>query len=97
MKKVHFISPFIIIFFFVASCRQSRVVVRERPVPPHYVQPLAPGPGYIWHGGEWIKYRHTYVYHKGFWMKAPGSHRSYIEGHWVRRRAGWIWIPGHWQ
>ena len=81
---------------FFAGCKSSRVVVRERPVPPHYSQPLAPGPNYVWHSGEWIRHRHTYIYKQGFWIKAHPGQRYYSSGHWQRRRDGWIWIPGYW-
>ncbi len=97
MKKLLVILPLILVFFFMTGCRPARVVVRERPMKPHYVQPLAPGPNYIWHSEEWIRHGNTYVYHKGFWIKASPNHRQYVGGHWKRRRAGWIWIPGHWR
>jgi hypothetical protein len=96
MKKIVFVATLILMFIFITGCRPVRVVVRERPIEPHYVQPLAPGPNYTWHNGDWIRYGNTYVYHKGFWMKAPSNHRNYISGHWQSRRAGWVWVQGHW-
>ncbi len=96
MKRLLFISLIILSLVFLSGCKPSRLVVRQRPFEPHYVQPVAPGPNYIWHNGEWIRHGNAYVYHKGFWMKAPPNHRNYIAGHWQRRRTGWIWIGGHW-
>ncbi len=97
MKKFLFLSPLVLMFFFITGCKPSRVVVRERPVPPHYVQPLAPGPNYVWYRGEWTRHGNTYIYQKGFWMKASSNRRDYAGGYWQRRRGGWIWIPGHWR
>lgn len=97
MKKFLFITPLILMFILFAGCRPARVVVHERPAEPRFVQPLAPGPNYVWHSGEWIRHGNTYVYHKGFWIKAPTKRRYYVAGHWQRRRGGWIWIPGHWR
>ena len=97
MKKFLFLSPLILMFVFIAGCRPARIVVRERPMEPHYVQPLVPGPNYIWHNGEWIRHGNTYVYHKGFWIKAQTNKRYYVAGHWQRRRLGWVWIRGHWR
>ncbi|MEO8822985.1 MAG: hypothetical protein ABI366_05365 [Ginsengibacter sp.] len=97
MKRFLFIVSIMVALIFITGCRPSRVVVRERPVEPHYVQPLAPGPNYIWHNGEWIRHGNTYIFHKGFWIKAPSHRRYYTTGHWQRRRAGWVWISGQWR
>jgi len=99
MKNLRIFIPLILIIIFVSisACRPSRVVVRDRPPEPHFVQPLAPGPNYIWHSGEWIRNRNTYIYRKGFWIKAPSYRKYYVPGHWQRKRAGWIWISGHWR
>ncbi len=97
MKKIVFVAPLILMFIFITGCRPAKVVIKERPMEPHYAQPLAPGPNYIWHNGEWIRYGNTYVYHKGFWMKALSNHRHYIAGNWQRRRGGWVWMQEPWR
>ena len=98
MKKFLFlISIFTFMAIFIAGCGPSSVVVRDRPYPPRYSQPLAPGPNYIWVSGEWIPRHGRYVYRKGYWVRPRPGHYNYVEGHWQSRRRGWVWIPGHWR
>ena len=94
MKRFLFLSPLILVFVFFLGCKPSRVVVRERPVQPRYVQQPAPGPNYIWHNGDWIRNGNSYVYHQGFWLKPPSNHKNYIAGHWQSRRAAGFGFPG---
>lgn len=96
MKKLLTLTSLILVFIVFLGCHPARMVVRERPAEPHFVQPLAPGPNFVWHSGEWIRYGSSYVYRKGFWIKTPSHGRYYRSGHWQRRRNGWLWIPGRW-
>lgn len=97
MKKLLFLGTLLILILFIYSCRSSRYVVRERPIEPHYVQPLAPGANYIWHGGYWIRGGNGYTYHNGYWMRPSSGRRHFTSGHWQRRRRGWVWMSGRWR
>ncbi len=98
MKKLLFlISTFVFITIFIAGCGSSSLAVKDRPHPPLYSQPLAPGPNYIWVSGEWIPRHRRYVYRKGYWVHMRPGHVIYVEGHWHSRRRGWVGIPGYWR
>jgi hypothetical protein len=98
MKRTIFLlSTLFFVFIFISGCGPSVVVVRERPLPPRYSQPLAPGPNYIWVSGEWLGRRGGYEYRQGYWVVARPGHLHYIEGHWQRRRHGWFWVRGYWR
>jgi hypothetical protein len=51
------------------------------PAIPVYVQPLCPGPGYIWTPGYWA-YDAGYYWVPGEWVLPP--------------RVGFLWTPGYW-
>jgi len=93
MKK-YMLAILVIASVTFVSCRPSAVVVRERPVAPVYVRPLAPAPGYIWIEGGWIgNGRGGYSYRQGYWA-APRRSHSYRPGYWRQTRRGYVWIPG---
>ncbi|MDE3213371.1 MAG: YXWGXW repeat-containing protein [Bacteroidota bacterium] len=97
MKKVIFTwVGFFMLEFFLAGCGPTYVVVRSKPIPPHYVRPHAPGPGYVWIEGEWTWGGTRYLYHPGYWAVPKHRFHRYIPGHWQQRRDGWIWVRGHW-
>lgn len=97
MKKIIFLSTaFLILIFFLGSCRSSAVVVRERPAPPYYVRPVPPRPGYIWVDGNWITSGPGYVYRQGYWVAPRPQHQRYVSGHWQHKKQGWVWKKGHW-
>ncbi len=52
------------------------------PALPVYVQPVAPGPDYIWTPGYWAYGDAGYFWVPGTWVIAP--------------RAGLLWTPGYW-
>ena len=97
MKKLLFLSTFILLIFLIFGCHSSRYVVRERPIEPHYVLPMSPGPNYIWHNGDWVWNGNGYIYRRGSWIIAPSNRRHYISGYWQRKRGGWVWRPGYWR
>jgi len=52
------------------------------PALPVYVQPICPGPGYIWTPGYWAYGEDGYYWVPGTWVMAP--------------RVGFLWTPGYW-
>lgn len=80
-----------------SSCSSQRLVVRTRPAAPVLVvRPAAPGPGYIWVGGDWLWQGGRYVYREGYWAP-PRRGNRYAAGYWKRSRGGWFWVPGRWR
>jgi hypothetical protein len=82
----------------------TRVVYQPAPqdIPPPpaaqvEVVPVAPGPGFIWVGGE-------YAWGGGGWYWAPGHWRArpYGGAVWVHGGWGWrghrrVWVGAHWR
>jgi len=52
------------------------------PLLPVYVQPVCPGPEYIWTPGYWAYGHDGYYWVPGTWVLAP--------------RVGFLWTPGYW-
>lgn len=97
MKKIiAYLSILFFIAIVVSSCRSS-AIVRDRPVPPRYERPVAPGPHYVWVTGEWVRRGGRYVYTQGYWYRQRRGHMYYIAGHWQPKRQGWVWVRGHWR
>ncbi len=87
------VGTFIILFFMLAGCRPSAVVVRERPVAPAViVKPPRPYPNYVWVEGGWFVTGNHYSYRQGYW--APPRRKAYRPGYWRNTRGGWVWVPG---
>lgn len=76
------------------------ISVRFGPPPlPVYVQPMCPGPGYIWAPGYWAWDTQVgYYWVPGTWVRAPFVGALWTPGYW-----GWspavalfVWHPGYW-
>ena len=87
------ISSFIIA---IASCTVESGVVERRPADIVCVRPAAPGPEYVWVGGDWVWTGNTYRWHEGYWARTHQS-RVYVNGHWDHVGNGWRWQKGHWK
>lgn len=70
-------------------------IVAERPAPPPFVRPVAPGHGYVWIDGDWYINGGRYTWREGYW--APARKKHWVSGHWASRRNGWYWQRGHWR
>jgi hypothetical protein len=72
----------------------------DRPPPP----PPAPvvevygdaPPGSIWIRGHYEWYGNDYRWRGGYWARRPYRDAYWHEGHYERRRGGYIYIRGHW-
>ena len=74
----------------------SPMVVASTPPPaPVETMVIAPGPGYVWVGGEWI-WNGGWVWMAGHWIVPPYPHAVWIHGGWVRGPHGYRRIAGHW-
>lgn len=99
MKK--YLSKFIAVLVLglaVSFASSAQFVIKVRPVAPVIrVRPIAPGPRHIWVTGEYVWRGGHYVYTDGYWAEPPLRRTRWIEGKWKHRRAGWVWVPGHWR
>lgn len=79
-----------------AALAQISVGIRiGAPPPPRVVavRPAAPGPDYAWVDGYWYPVNGRYVWHQGYWTRAP-----YAGSHWVApRHDGHEWFDGYWE
>ena len=66
--------------------------------PPPLVQTVvvAPGPGYVWIGGEWV-WNGGWVWRTGYWAYPPYAHAIWVPAYWHRGPHGWDCRPGHWR
>jgi hypothetical protein len=57
------------------------------------VQPVAPGPGYLWVQGYYYPVGGHYKWHDGYWSRPP-----YEGAYWVApRHDGQMFFEGHWE
>jgi hypothetical protein len=76
---------------------QSAVVVAEPPPPPPVETVIvAPGPGYVWVGGEW-EWHGRWLWVGGHWIWPPHPHAVWVHGGWSHGPHGWYRTPGRWR
>jgi outer membrane lipoprotein SlyB len=81
----------------LAAAPQTTVVVSQPPPPvPVETMVVAPGPDYIWIGGEWI-WNGGWVWRAGYWGYPPRPGVIWVGGSWSRGPGGWHREPGHWR
>jgi hypothetical protein len=77
--------------------QQQVVYVQQAPPPPRVeTMVMAPGPGYVWMGGEWI-WNGGWAWRGGYWGMPPYPGGIWIGGSWSRHDRGWNHSPGHWR
>jgi len=73
------------------------VVVQQAPPPPPVETiVVAPGPGYIWVGGEWV-WNGGWFWVGGHWVYPPRPHAIWIEGRVWHDHYGWHHDRGYWR
>jgi hypothetical protein len=81
----------------LATAPQTTVAVSQPPPPaPVETMVVAPGPDYIWIGGEWI-WNGGWVWRAGYWGYPPRPGVIWVGGSWSRGPGGWHREPGHWR
>ena len=82
----------------VAVAPQPVVGVPVAPPPPP-AEPviMAPGPGYIWIGGEWAWQGGAWVWVSGHWALPPYPHAVWVVGRSWHDRYGWHHERGYWR
>lgn len=66
------------------------------PAPPPETVVVAPGPGYVWIGGEWV-WNGGWVWVAGHWAYPPNPRAVWVSGYWWRDYHGWHRSPGYWR
>jgi YXWGXW repeat-containing protein len=67
------------------------------PVIPVYVQPLCPGPGFIWVPGYWAwDPGFGYFWVPGVWVLAPFPGALWTPGYWGWSDGVYVWYEGYW-
>jgi WXXGXW repeat (2 copies) len=82
-----------------ASNAQIAVGISVRigpPVLPVYVQPVCPGPGYIWTPGYWAHNEDDYYWVPGTWVMAPQPGLLWTPGYWGFGEGVYVWHAGYW-
>ena len=82
----------------VAYPAPATTVVVAAPPPPMPAETvvIAPGPDYVWVGGEWV-WNGGWVWVGGRWMLPPYPHAVWIRGSWSRGPHGYYRMSGHWR
>ena len=78
----------------MALAADLSVGIRIGPPPPPrvFVQPVAPGPGYVWVDGYWYPVGHHYRWHAGYWTLPPYAGAAWIGP----RHEGGLYYHGYW-
>jgi outer membrane lipoprotein SlyB len=79
-----------------SAVQTSTVVTDAPPPPPAETMVVAPGPGYVWVGGEWV-WNSQWVWRTGYWSYPPYPHAVWVGSYWGRGPYGWYRRPGHWR
>ena len=66
------------------------------PILPVYVQPICPGPGYIWEPGYWAYGDDGYFWVPGTWVFPPEVGFLWTPGYWGFDDGFYIWHAGYW-
>lgn len=82
-----------------SAAPQAQTVYVQSPPPPPRVETVvvAPGPGYVWVGGEWV-WNLGWVWVGGHWAYPPRPHTVWVSTTWSHHHSrGWHRSPGHWR
>jgi len=84
---------------FACNAQVFSVGVSVRLAPPAlpvYVQPVVPGPGYIWAPGYWAWGADGYFWVPGTWVLAPTPGLLWTPGYWGWGGGLYLWHAGYW-
>ena len=95
-----FLCTAVCTLFLTAGMAQAQVVVRIGP--PERPREVIPPPppehrDWAWHAGYHRWDGNRYVWVPGTYVAPPRPRARWVEGRWVRRGGGWVWMEGHWR
>ena len=82
-----------------AEATQPATTVVEQAPPPPPVETVvvpAPGPAYVWIGGEWV-WNGGWFWRAGYWAYPPHPGAIWIRGGWHEGPHGWYHDRGRWR
>ena len=81
-----------------ASAAQTSTVFVAQPPPPPPAETIvvAPGPDYVWIGGEWA-WNGQWIWVAGRWGYPPQPRAVWVRGYWYQGPHGWGRAAGHWR
>ena len=79
-----------------AAASQPRYVAQPPPTPPVETYVVAPAPGYLWAGGEWV-WSGGWYWSAGHWACPPRPSAVWVVGSWSHESRGWRGERGHWR
>ena len=94
MRK-YFLYTIILLSAAAFTSCTAGYVVSEQPAEVVYTRPVAPGPNYVWVGGDWVWTGGRYQWTHGYWSH-PRAGYHWQEGHWNHVRSGYRWQEGGW-
>jgi hypothetical protein len=86
-------------FALFASAARAEVSIRITTPPPPlpiYVQPVIPGPDFIWVPGYWAWGEFDYFWVPGTWVRAPAPGLLWTPGYWAWNDGIYVWRAGYW-
>ena len=101
MRTARFLGLLLFAALIVAmpSATSAQVAVSitiAPPVLPVYVQPVCPGPGYIWTPGYWAYSEDGYYWVPGTWVEPPEVGFLWTPGYWGWGDGVYLWHAGYW-
>jgi len=100
MTRLRWLIPLIsVVILATAVSSRAGVFVSVAvgpPALPVYVQPIAPGPGYIWTPGYWAWSPDGYYWVPGTWVLPPEVGFLWTPGYWGFSAGLYNWHPGFW-
>lgn len=79
------------------AANAANVVNQSPPPPPQETIVVAPGPNYVWVGGEWIWGYGGWVWLSGRWVVPPYANAVWVGPRWYQGPGGWRRVPGYWR
>jgi WXXGXW repeat (2 copies) len=105
MRRIHFVLLFALLVGLAttmppASSAQIAVGISVRIGPPPLrvvaVQPMCPGPNYMWTPGYWAYAPAGYYWVPGAWVMAPQPGLLWTPGYWGWAGGLYVWHAGYW-
>ena len=99
MRSTRGVVFFLSVLALLASGAHAQVFIRITAPPPPlpvYVQPVIPGPDFMWCPGYWAWGEFGYFWVPGTWVRAPGPGLLWTPGYWAWNDGIYVWRAGYW-
>lgn len=81
----------------ISAAAEAQLRIEIRPSVQVQTRPVRPSNRHVWVTAEYNSNGNRYDRRDGYWAEPPQNRRRYSEGHWVRNRHGYVWVPGRWR